>query len=388
MPLDSKLHSYLETDLSQHKIGYGPRTELNLTSSPTPPSSPASSVTILQDRSNSDRRPNLRVYEAKRILQSCDVRNIELLCRFRPYEDESLPARILQCHREHRLDVILKCLDIQANNWDRDKKVEVILERVMLKPTYSTLKWMWPDFREMEEMDPQRIAGIFDKRSLYHFQRVPFEDWVRLALNHSPASVAEFLDQMPTIRDQLAKHLRQSPEAFEKYAQVERALHERNPFAHWIVSTRFQPAPERFAESDRPHHTLDFIVQPLQQLLQDQTRQLTDILEQLAVLAVRFKHSYVDAVEIDWMQQFRTEVTFFEHLRHMSSMQLANLMTNSDVELFRKLRPQDIIDHAKGINNNQVKELGMRWNRLCEVVQECVIANSQLVHSISKVAEV
>jgi len=217
--------------------------------------------------------------------------------------------------------------------------------------------------------------------------------------------VAEFLDQMRAIRDQLAKHLWHVPEAFEKYAQVERvchhhvpldvilgwshqALREQNPFAHWTVSTSLQQAHGSVAKSDMPHHTLAFIVRPLQQLLQDETRQLTDVLEHLALLAVRFKHSYVDAVDIDWMQEFRTEATFFEHLRHMSSLQLANLMTNSDVESFRQLRPQDIIDHARGIDNNQVKELGVVWNRLCEVVQECVIANRQLGRSVGKVAQV
>ncbi len=229
MSLQSKLHSYLKTDLSQLEIDYESRTQSNSTSPPTPPSSPTSSVTVLQDRSNFDQRSNFRVYEAKRILQSCNVRNIELLCQFRPYEDESLPARILQCHREPRLDVILKCLDIQANNWDRDKKVDVILERLVPKTTHSSFKWMWPAFRQMDEMDPRRVADIFDERWLFHFRRVPFEDWVRQALDCSPTSVAEFLDQMRAIRDQLAKHLWHVPEAFEKYAQVERVCHHHVP---------------------------------------------------------------------------------------------------------------------------------------------------------------
>ncbi len=137
-----------------------------------------------------------------------------------------------------------------------------------------------------------------------------------------------------------------------------------------------------------PSHNLDFIVEPLQKLLQDQTRQLTDILEQLAILAIRFQRRYLDAMDIDWTQELRTDVTFFENLRHMSSLQLCNLMTGSDEMLFRKLCKQDIIDHYEGIGNDRVTKVGVRWDNLCRAVQECVLVDRQLGHSVTKLAEV
>ena len=69
-------------------------------------------------------------------------------------------------------------------------------------------------------------------------------------------------------------------------------------------------------------------------------------------------------------------------------MQLSNLITNSDEELFRRLCKKDIIDHGEGIHNERVTKIGARWDKLCRVVQECVIANRQLGYPISKLAEV
>jgi len=63
-------------------------------------------------------------------------------------------------------------------------------------------------------------------------------------------------------------------------------------------------------------------------------------------------------------------------------------MTNSDEELFRKLCKQDIIDHSEGIENERVTKVGVQWDKLCEAVQECVIVDRQLGHSIVKLAEV
>ncbi len=140
--------------------------------------------------------------------------------------------------------------------------------------------------------------------------------------------------------------------------------------------------------SNSPSQSLDFIVEPLQKLLQDQTQQLTDILGQLAILAIRFQQGYLDVVDIDWTQELRTEVTFFKNLRHMSSLELCNLMTNSDELLFRTLCKQDIIDRYEGIENANATEIGVRWDKLCRAVQECVLVDRQLGHSIAKLAQV
>ncbi len=224
MPMSSqpKAHPFVEITVSQHESRSDQHSRFHTTSPPTPPPSPASSMVVLQDKPSSDQRPDLRGQEVKRILQCCDVRNIELLCRFGLCRDETFPASILQGRQESRLDVMLKSLSIHADNWDRDTKVRAILERLASKRPLTTSQRTWTSFHQMDGIDAGRIADDLDERWCDQFKEIPFEDWVRWAQGHSAASVAGFLDRISASHEQLAKHLRYVPEVYEKYNRVEK----------------------------------------------------------------------------------------------------------------------------------------------------------------------
>lgn len=128
---------------------------------------------------------------------------------------------------------------------------------------------------------------------------------------------------------------------------------------------------------------IDFIVEPLQELLETQDRPVTDILQQLAVLAVRFQRDYQWEEEIDWTQKFRTDTEFFRCIRGTSPSQLADSISECDLKAFRNLGPQSII-----YQDDQLKSLALRWNRLSQEVLECVVASRQLGHKIADLAAV
>ena len=226
MPMSSQpdAYSFREIILLEHESRSDQYTRFHTMSPPTPPPSPASSTVVLRDQPSCDQRPDLRGREVKRILQSCDIRNIELLCRFGLYKDETFLANTLQGRQESRLDIMLKCLSIDTDNWDRDTKVRAILERLALKrPPIITSQWTWTSFDQMDGMDAERIADDLDDRWCDQFKAIPFEDWPRWAQGHSAASVARFLDRISANHEHLAKHLRYVPEAYEKYTLVEKA---------------------------------------------------------------------------------------------------------------------------------------------------------------------
>lgn len=83
---------------------------------------------------------------------------IELLFRFGLCKDENLPVTILRDRRESRLDVMLKCLNIDANNWDQDAKVEAILVQLAWERPLNTSQGIWSPFLQMDGMDAGRIA--------------------------------------------------------------------------------------------------------------------------------------------------------------------------------------------------------------------------------------
>ena len=167
--------------MSQHNTSNDQYSRFHTTLPPTPSPSPTSSAAVLQNQSSSDRRPDLRVHESKRILQSCDVRNVELLCRFGLCGDENLSVSVLQSRQESRLDIMLKCFDINTDNWDRDTKVRAILEQLAPKQPLTTSQWTWIPFHQIDGKDAGRIADDLDKRCCNRFKDIPFENWVRWA---------------------------------------------------------------------------------------------------------------------------------------------------------------------------------------------------------------
>ncbi|KAL9125757.1 MAG: hypothetical protein Q9217_005089 [Psora testacea] len=192
---------FVEISLSEHDRSNDQCSQFHTTSPPTASPLPKPLLTVLQDQSSSDQHPDWRVPEATRILQSCDVRNIELLCHFGLCKDETFPANILQGRQESRLDIMLKCLSIHADNWDRDTKVRAILERLAPKRPLTTSQRTWTPFHQMDGMDASGIADDLDEMWCDQFKEIPFEDWVRWAQGYSAASVADFLDRISASRD-------------------------------------------------------------------------------------------------------------------------------------------------------------------------------------------
>ena len=141
MSSQPKAHSFMEISMSQYNSSNDQYSRFHTTLPRTPPPSPTFSVAVLQNQSSYDRCLDLRVHESKRILQSCDVRNNELLCRFGLCGDDNLSVIILQSRQESRLDIMLKCLDINADNWDRNTKVRAILGQPAPKQPLTTSQW-------------------------------------------------------------------------------------------------------------------------------------------------------------------------------------------------------------------------------------------------------
>jgi hypothetical protein len=170
----------------------------------------------------SDPLSGAQAHNVENFLQDWNVRDFELLCRFPLYEDAGLPARVLQGHPESQLHVLLKYLSIHADNLDRDLMIRAILERLAPKQHSNTSWWSTPDFRQMDDMNAERIAHDLNGIWGGQFRQIPFSDIVRWAQGYTAASVTGFLNQVSACSDQLVEHLLDVPEASKKYTEVER----------------------------------------------------------------------------------------------------------------------------------------------------------------------
>lgn len=109
-----------------------------------------------------------------------------------------------------------------------------------------------------------------------------------------------------------------------------------------------------------------------------------EALRQLAVLGIRFQRMYWKEDEIDWTQRLWTDVDFFEHISTIPIMDLADLLTENDLTELYLVPPKEIID-TQGCGLQHVQR---RWNRRCEAVQESIIFENMLNHSVVCLARV
>ena len=268
--------------------------------------------------------------QAKHILQGTDSQAIQLLQRYRICRDDDVPSSILR------------------------KKQALISYRAL------------PDFKA------PRVALMLNQESLSWFKKITFLEHVREALypEENVYSVKAFRDWHDGLFHQVSNHLKSSPQEAEKYNQIEQQL-PKGSLVHWAVSQSLLLA--------RSHHlyrgiasqpNLEFIYGPLRDLFAV-PRDLTTILKQFAVLEARFERSYLQEEEINWTHNFDTNTDFFDRASAtaMSPQDLAKFLTASDLNAFKSLCPESIINYAE---DESLQHMHKRWNKLCQAAQESI----------------
>lgn len=130
--------------------------------------------------------------EAEEILRTnTTLRNLQLVCRFVPFQSQRLPRVVLSNRWKPALDAFLTSLRAQQcdkhdypNNigeLDKDQKVDEILRRLRPPPLPRGRNWTWTPPKVIT--DPGDIAVAID-------QEIHFEDWIKVALGYFSDPVA------------------------------------------------------------------------------------------------------------------------------------------------------------------------------------------------------
>jgi len=67
-------------------------------------------------------------------------------------------------------------------------------------------------------------------------------------------------------------------------------------------------------------------------------------IRQLAVLELRFQRMFLNEKEVDWSQQFWSNVDFFEQITTTSTTKIVDLLTKLDLKKLRLVPSQEFID--------------------------------------------
>ena len=101
------------------------------------------------------------------------------------------------------------------------------------------------------------------------------------------------------------------------------------------------------------------------------------------MLAVRYQLSNLDETDTASVEIFWTDTGFFEFLVERSPRELAELITDSDLNNFRNLNLQNIIG-----NDEACRYLGREWNERSLAVHESALVDQCFAKKALKVAKV
>ncbi|KAL9075870.1 MAG: hypothetical protein Q9161_001263 [Pseudevernia consocians] len=129
----------------------------------------------------------------------------------------------------------------------------------------------------------------------------------------------------------------------------------------------------------QPQPNFEFILGPLRALPR---RNAVEMLEQHAVLEVRFRRSYLNPQDTDWTRRFRTDVDLFNCVTKMPAQDLADQLTDGDLTAVRSLAPQSVIDEG-----DRFQQMNRRWDDQCLAISEFLIIHRHLIHKGINVCE-
>jgi hypothetical protein len=130
----------------------------------------------------------------------------------------------------------------------------------------------------------------------------------------------------------------------------------------------------------KPRSVLCFITKALPTLIRIQYSTLKANLKHLAVLEIRFRRSNVEEEAVDWTRCFWTKAQLLSRIAEMTSHELGRLLTDGDQLKFRSISLESILIH-----DHHLQRLNLRWNKLCEAVTECAVAESHCMEELAKI---
>ena len=160
----------------------------------------------------------------------------------------------------------------------------------------------------------------------------------------------------------------------------EQSLRKRNPFAHWAVARCLHRLKKK---TSAPTPGLQFLIEPLRDLLGQQRRDLKALLLHLQMLEIRFERMYRGVEDIDWTLPLPTTRRLYDRLVSKLPHEVALIVTEEDRCTFRLFSLSSIVDH-----DIYLQESNKRCNHLCEAVRECAVPESGLRPNLEQFLQV
>ena len=132
-----------------------------------------------------------------------------------------------------------------------------------------------------------------------------------------------------------------------------------------------------------PSEALRFVTEPIHKLFDEESIGILGLIQRLSILHTRFESKILLGDGTFYPLPFSTDFSFWDKIQSGPPKDLAISNTVQVIELFHRISPAGIIG-----NDDHLRDIGRSWLRLCEDVEESLVADRNLEGYFSDVAKV
>ena len=249
------------------------------------------------------------------------------------------------------------------------KIVEIITWRPEPRPWNAD--WVIEALKE-GTMDIATIAEKlgFQLHDMISWTTIP--GWVALCLGY-PNNNTNFLDATIKVRNELIHYAQSHGTA--KLASLLNALPSQQPVLPWILSTAMS-----YDTSSHPAKSLQFIIDPVEQILAEQQFDFPVLIEHLLIIETRFQ---LNSDEVTWSAPFPIDFSLWQSIKNRPPSILAESNTKAVELLFHGISFTHIAQ-----NDRRVRDVGEHWSAYSNDILACLNADAGMVDYIKELAKV
>ncbi|TVY17568.1 hypothetical protein LARI1_G004948 [Lachnellula arida] len=227
----------------------------------------------------------------KMLITTTNISKVEGICSLIPFYDETNTIGLLKARPDLEKLFALHCRDQEdLSSLTDDVKAIRLWRKFRSSPGYSEVQLNWDSLLSGTACE---IADIFYADICRAIFRVPFLDFVKLALGSNAFFIRSLFNTACEVRDTLQRRIIDDPSRKDIYIEVEKILEMRHlKLAHWIIASSL-------SKTSYPlHTTLDLMVDPVKNVFA--LRSLDLVLKRLSVFDQRFQQINQKYKWSDW----------------------------------------------------------------------------------------
>jgi hypothetical protein len=191
-----------------------------------------------------------------------------------------------------------------------------------------------------------------------------------------PNNNTNFLDATIKFRNELIHYAQSHGTA--KLASLRNALPSQQPVLSWILSTAIS-----CDTSSHPATSLQFIIDPIEQILTKQRCDFPALIAHLLIIETRFKLKIVNSTDVTWSAPFPIDFSLWQSIKFLPPRILADLNTKTVELLFHGLYLAYIAQ-----NDRRVRDVGENWSAYSDDILACLNADASVMDYVKELVEV